>query len=206
MLSTLAKRLLEQHYVRIFEPLTDVTVSLRRNTPPGCPDLYVARMLSREPDGRLMQVLATIGASEFRLPREKGIPANRNEYVTFVPADWNMDDPHHRWVMDMLADISDFTAEVRSPFYYAHTLDMTESSSLSSAGADFNMAGAVLLAPLNNEDEQFMTCRTGLMSRVNIIHMMPVTAQELKQKPSELIRKFYPASGEMHFLCARSRS
>lgn len=205
MLNPIARRLLEQHYMNLFQPLNDSPVAVRRNTPPGCPDLSVMRMLSRRPDGQLMQVLATIGASEFRLPREKGVPAKRNEYLTFIPADWDMDDPQHRWVLDMLADVSDFTAEVRKPFYYAHKLDMANGTSLHYADKDVNMAGVVLLAPLNDEREQTITCRTGLFSRVNIIHMMPVTAQELTRKPAELIAQFYPESGEVRYLCARSR-
>lgn len=205
MLNAIARTLLERHYAKVFQPLTDSPVTSRRNTPPGCPDLFVMRMLSQAPNGQLMQVLATIGASEFALPREKGIPANRNEYVTFVPADWDMDAPEHRWVLDMLADVSDFTADAREPFYYAHKLDMTEATAPCLTNEENNMAGVVLLAPLNDEREQTMTCRTGLFSRVNIIHMMPVTAAELKQTPAELIRNFYPESGELRFLCARKR-
>lgn len=191
--------------MNLFQPLNDSPVASRRNTPPGCPDLSVMRMLSRRPDGQMMQVLATIGASEFRLPREKGVPANRNEYVTFLPANWDLDDPKHKWIMDMLADVSDFTAEVKEPFYYGHKLEMTDGSALHHAADDVNMAGVVLLAPLNDEREETITCRTGLFSRVNIIHMMPVTAQELTRKPTELIAQFYPESGEARYLCARSR-
>jgi len=205
MLNPIARNLLEQHYKKLFQPLGDCTFSRRTNPRKGCPDLTVMRLLSRGADGQLMQVLATIGVSEFRLPRENGIPANRNEYVTFLPADWNMDDPKHRWVMDILADLSDYTAEEHVSIYYGHTMDMTDGDALYNADKDINMAGIVLLAPLNDESAECITCRTGFFSQVNIIHMMPVTAQELKLKPSELIKQFYPDSGEVRFLCARQR-
>ena len=78
MLTPIAVRLLTQHYLRMFKPLTDCTVTRRVNTLPRYPDLAVMRMLARRPDGGLMQVLATIGASAVRLPRRKGSPARRN--------------------------------------------------------------------------------------------------------------------------------
>lgn len=205
MPNPLARNLLEQHYKKLFQPLGECTFTSRNNSRGGCPDLTVMRMLSRRADGQLMQVLATIGVSEFRLPREDGIPANRNEYVTFVPADWDMDDPKHRWVLDMLADLSDYTAENHVAIYYGHKVDMTDSDALYNADEDVSMAGVVLLAPLNDEREECITCRTGILSRVNIIHMMPVTGGELQQMPSELIRRFYPDSGEARYLCARKR-
>lgn len=205
MLNPIALRLLSQHYMRMFEPLNDCPVAHRNNIVPGCPDIYLMRMLAQRPDGQLMQVLATLGASAARLPRRKGIPAQRNEYVTFLPADWDLDDPRHRWVMDMLADVSDFAARQHEDFYYADTLDLREGTAITHADKDVNMAACILLAPMNNEDEAFITCRTGLFSRVNIIHIMPITAEELKMKRADLRDRFYPDSGEACYLCARSR-
>lgn len=205
MLSHTAQVLLKQHYQRMFEPLNDCPVAVRTNTAPGFPELQVMRMLARRPDGQLMQVLGTIGASVTKLPRREGVPCQRNEYVTFLPADWDLDDPKHKWVMDMLADASDFAAEQRVDFYYADRLDMREGTAPSHADADINMVGCMLLAPLNNEDEAFMTCRTGLFSRVNIVHVMPITAEELEADRAGLRERFYPESGEPRYLCARSR-
>lgn len=203
MLNPFAIKRLEQFYRQRFQPLNDCPVARRKNTPPGCPDLMVMRMLCQRPDGRLMQVLGTIGASEFRLPREEDVPARRNEYVTFLPADWDLDDPQHRWVMDMLADLSDYAADAKRPLYYGHKLDMRQTHALLHAADDMNMAGAVLLAPLSNSEP--MTCRTGLFTQVNIIHMMPITAAELDRKSIELVQQFYPETGEVRFLCARHR-
>lgn len=205
MLSPIAKQLLVQHYQRMFEPLNDCPVAVRTNTVPGYPELSLMRMLSRRPDGQLMQVLATIGASETKLPRREGIPGRRNEYITFLPADWDLEAPEHRWIMDLLADVADFAAEERTDFYYADRLDLRVGTALEHADDDVNMVGCMLLAPLNNEDEDFMTCRTGLFTRVNIIHIMPITAEELESERTGLRERFYPDSGEPCYLCARSR-
>ena len=205
MLNPIARQLLVQHYQRMFEPLNDCPVAVRTNTVPGYPELSLMRMLSRRPDGQLMQVLATIGASETKLPRREGIPGRRNEYVTFLPADWDLDDPKHRWIMDLLANAADFAAVEHADFYYGDRLDMRGSAAPSQTDPDVNMAGCMLLAPLNNEDEGFMTCRTGLFTRVNIIHIMPITAEELEGERAGLRERFYPDSGEPCYLCARSR-
>ena len=104
----------------------------------------------------------------------------------------------------MLADVADFAAEERTDIYYADTIDL-RAGSISRAGDDVNMTHCLLLLPLNREDEDFMTCRSGLFSRVNIVHVMPITEAEMALNRAVLRDRFYPASGEACYLCARSR-
>lgn len=195
-----------RHYLRMFEPLNDCLFAQRTNTAPGRPGLIVMRILTQRPDGQLMQVLATIGASATRLPRREGIPNRRNEYVTFLPANWDVEDPKHRWIIDMLADISDFTATEHADLYYADRLDMRKGSALRQVDEDVNMAGCMMLLPLDSEDDSFISCRTGLFTRVNIVHAMPITTDELEMARDGLRERFYPESGDPCYISARNRS
>ena len=68
------------------------------------------------------------------------------------------------------------------------------------AAAAYNLPGSD-----NDAAHRHLACRTGLFSRVSIIHMMPVTASEMEMDDEALQRLFYPESGEVRFLCARKR-
>lgn len=204
MLNPIARNLLMAHYDEHFQPLNEPEFAERDSDAHPCGGLLVVRMLSRTPDGRMMQALATIGASQRALPREKDGGERRNEYVTFVPADWDLEDEKHQWIMDMLGDLADYTCEVDRPLTYGHHVDMYGDDT-QDMPADMNMTGCVLLEPFGGAKPELLTCRTGLFSKVSLIHMMPVTAQELKLGYEELTKQFYPESGEMRCLCERKR-
>ena len=204
MLNPIARNLLLAHYDEYFQPLNEPEYADRNDADHPCRGLMVVRMLTRTPDGRMMQTLATVGASQRALPREEGGGERRNEYVVFLPADWDLEDEKHRWIMDMLADLADYTCEADRPLTYGHRIDMygEEPDFLPE---DVNMTGCVLLEPFGGARPELLTCRTGLFSRVSIIHMMPVTAKEMELNDEALQRLFYPESGEVRFLCARKR-
>lgn len=204
MLNTFAKRRLARHYAEHFQPLNEPEYAERDDGSHSCRGLNVMRMLCRRPDGRLMQVLGTIGASQSRLPREKGGGEPRNEYVIFVPAEWDLDREEHQWVLNLLGDLADYTCDVKKPLTYGHRVDMySDASEL--LPEDVNMTGCALLEPLGGKCPELHSCRTGLLSRVSILHVMPITADELQLEGEKLQEQFYPKSGEVKFLCARKR-
>ncbi|MBQ2952665.1 MAG: suppressor of fused domain protein [Clostridia bacterium] len=203
MLNRIAQRLLMAHYEEVFQPLNEPEFAERDSAGHPCAGLMVVRMLCRRPDGQLMQVLATIGASQHLLPRDPEGGEPRNEYVLFAPADWDLQDEKHQWLLDLLGDLADFTCQADHPLSYGHSIDMyTDPTELPE---DVNMTGCMLLQPFGGKRPEVLTCRTGLFSKVSIIHAMPVTAEELKMSEAELNERFYPASGEIRFLCARKR-
>lgn len=204
MLNPIAQRLLASHYAEFFEPLNEPEFAEREDESHPCAGLTVMRMLCRRPDGQMMQVLATIGASAHRLPREQGGGEARNEYITFLPADWDMDDEKNQWILDMLGDLADYTAEAKRPLTYGHSVDMYGADP-DFLPEDVNMSACALLSPFGSKKPELLTCRTGLLSRVSIIHMMPVTAVELMDGVDALKKRFWPESGEVRFLCARKR-
>lgn len=202
-----------QHYIHhfgadeepmIYHPLVDD------------PDLPHVDVVSLAPTkDRPFRVLATIGASDHAMRPKPHSLTDRNEYVTFVPADWDMNAPENRWVMPLLQDVAIYPVMARTMITYAHTLDYSgPMSDLQSD--DFNMCGAGLLFPEVCEDTGVLRCKTGLMQTVTILHMMPLTRAEMdaiiakrRQGDPDWTEMFYPeeeaAFGQMPFLCARKR-
>ena len=204
MLNPIARRLLMAHYDEIFQPLTEPEFAERDTDGHPCAGLMVVRMLTRTPDGRMMQALATIGASQHSLPREEGGGENRNEYVMFVPADWNLEEERNAWLLDMLGDLADYTCEADRALTYGHRIDMYRDDP-EALPEDVNMTGCVLLEPFGGKRPELRCLRTGLLSKVSLIQAMPVTQEELKTDMADLLERFYPASGETRCLCARKR-
>lgn len=204
MLNPIARNLLMAHYEEVFQPLNEPEFAERDADGHPCEGLVVVRMLTRTPDGRMMQALATIGASQRALPREEGGGERRNEYVAFIPADWDLDDEKHQWIMDMLGDLADYTCEIDRPLTYGHRVDMygAEPDFLPE---DVNMSACVLLEPFDGKRPEVLTCRTGIFSRVSLIHMAPITAAEMEMDYDALADMHYPESGEVRFLCERKR-
>ena len=204
MLNRFSQRLLMAHYEEVFQPLNEPEFAERDSEGHPCGGLLVVRMLCRRPDGQLMQVLATIGASQKRLPLDPEGGEARNEYVLFLPADWDLEDEQHRWTLDLLGDLADYTCECGAPLTYGHSISMYKDDP-EALPEDVNMTCCVLLRPFGGARPEVLTCRTGLFSKVSIIHAMPVTAQEVETDPDALEKRFYPASGEVRFLCDRWR-
>ena len=208
MLNPIARNLLMAHYEEIFQPLNDPEFAERDSEAHRCAGLVVVRMLTHTPDGRLMQAVATIGASQRALPRDKRDPNSgeaRNEYVIFVPADWDLDKEENQWVLDLLGDLADYTCgEVERPLTYGHRLDMYGGDP-DALPEGVNMTGCILLEPFGGARPELRSLRTGLFSRVSLLHAMPITAAEMEMDEEALQERFYPASGEVRFLCAHSR-
>ena len=78
MLNPIARDLLMAHYDEHFQPLNEPEFAERDSDAHPCEGLVVVRMLTRTPDGRMMQALVTIGASQRALPREEGGGERRN--------------------------------------------------------------------------------------------------------------------------------
>lgn len=202
---------LYQHYVNHFGASEEPKI-FHPNTPQGMPHIDVIRIMPTA--DRPFQVLATIGASDIKLKRVHGDLSSRNEYVTFLPADW--DEKELPWVMNLLMATAVYPAVTGEDVSYSHTLDMADGFLARFQGDDFNMIGAGLLFPEACESTDVLRCRTGLLEIVTILHMMPLTRAEMnkiiarreKGEP-DWSDMFYPeddeAFGKMPFLCARKR-
>lgn len=207
-----------QHYVRHFgadeEPMIHHSLV-------DAPDTLHIDVVDLAPTkDRPYRVLATIGASDHAMRPRPHTLTDRNEYVTFVPADWDLQAPEHRWVLVLLEDVAQYPLSASTMITYSHTLDYSgPMADLQSD--DFNMCGAGLLFPQVCEDTNVLRCKTSLLETVTILHMMPLTMAEM----NEINRRrkegnvadggpdwsdmFYPEDDaeyeKLPFLCARKR-
>lgn len=204
---------LYQHYIKHFGADKEPTIFHTIVDEPG--SLHVD-VVSLDPmKDRPYRVLATIGASDYAMRPKPHSLTDRNEYVTFVPADWDLNAPEYRWIINLLQQVAQYPHEAQTLVTYAHTLDMTcVMEELQSD--DFNMCGAGLLFPQVCEDTNVLRCKTGLLETVTILHMMPLTRAEMdtiierrKQGNPDWSEMFYPeddaADSKLPFLCARKR-
>lgn len=199
-----------QHYIRYFG--IDAEPTIFHPTADAPDTLHIDVVHLKPTADRPYHVLATIGASDYRMkPRPRGL-SNRNEYVTFVPAAWDPAAPEHRWILSMLALVAQYPHEDKTTLTYAHTIDLKPVTE-EWQGDDFNMEGAGLLFPQAVPDTSILHCRTGLFETVTILHMMPLSRAEMetiiqrrRDGTPDWTDMFYPEEGfDLRFLCARKR-
>lgn len=195
-----------QHYIRHFGCEKEPTIIHPIVT--GSEELHVDIVHFPATAERPFQVLATIGASEYAM---KGAPkslSNRNEYVTFVPADWDMGDKANHWLLYMMQEVACYPKASGVFISYGHDLDL--SPVMDNLPDDVNMVGAALIFP-QVYDPTILRCKTGLFSTVTILHLMPITRAEMDEQmknPDWCSERFYPndeVDESMSFLCARNR-
>lgn len=201
---------LYQHYIRYFGAAEEPKIF---HTLVDAPDTLHIDVVHLAPTPeRPFQVLATIGASDYKMKNAPKSLSARNEYVTFVPAEWDLDKPEYRWIVGLLQFVANYPAASGEMISYAHTLDLTAVLDELQAD-DFNMQGAGLLFPEACDDAGVLRCKTGLLDTVTILHMMPLTRAEMdtiiarrEQGEPDWADLFYPEEEDaMRFLCARKR-
>lgn len=204
---------LYRHYIKYFG--TDKEPMIFHNVvdAPGALHVDVVRLAPTK--DRPYQVLATIGASDHAMRPKPHSLTNRNEYVAFVPADWDLNTPEHRWIVNLLQIVAQYPREATTMITYSHTLDLSAVMEELQSD-DFNMCGAGLLFPQVCADTNILRCKTGLMETVTILHMMPLTRAEMdaiisrrKEGAPDWSDMFYPEDDatyeKLPFLCARKR-
>lgn len=204
---------LYQHYLKYFGADKESMIFHTLVDNPGSLHIDVVHLPPTE--DRPFQVLATIGASEHAMRPKPHSLTDRNEYVTFVPADWDLNDEKYRWVLVLLQAVAQYPHEAKTMITYSHTMDFSVMMEELQSD-DFNMCGAGLLFPQVCEDTNVLRCKTGLLETVTILHMMPLTNAEMdaiierrKQNKPDWSDMFYPeddaAYEKLPFLCARKR-
>lgn len=201
---------LQAHYLKYFGAEEEPKILHSLVDEPGT--LHIDMIYLRPTTSRPYQVLATIGASDYPMKPKPHSLTNRNEYVTFLPSDWDLSKPECHWIVPLLAMVSHYPHDARTMISYSHTMDC--SSQMEDLQSDtFNMCGAGLLFPQICEDPNILRCKTGLFETVTILQMMPLTRAEMdeiikrrKQRNPDWTDMFYPESGsDSRFLCACKR-
>ena len=204
---------LYQHYLKYFG--ADKEPMIFHNLVDAPDALHVDVVHLTPTKDRPFQVLATIGESDHAMRPKPHSLTDRNEYVTLLPADWDVNDEKYRWVLVLLQEVAQYPHEANTMLTYSHTLDFT--SPMKELQSDnFNMCGAGLLFPQVCEDTNVLRCKTGLFETVTILHMMPLTRAEMDESIARREKgqpdwsdMFYPeddaAYETLPFLCSCKR-
>lgn len=204
---------LYQHYIKHFGADEEPMIFHNLVDAPGMLHIDVVSLAPTKE--RPFRVLATIGASDHAMRPKPASLTDRNEYVTFVPASWDLNTPEHHWVLMLLQEVAQFPHGQQTMLTYAHTLDFSAPMA-DMQSDDFNMCGAGLLFPEACASTDVLRCKTGLLETVTILHMMPLTRAEMDAIISQREKgepdwsdMFYPeddtAGNHLPFLCARKR-
>lgn len=194
------------HYVKYFEATEEPTI-LHEIVTTG--ELHIDIVHIKPSQKYPFQVLATIGASDYKMPDYNRSLSPYNEYVTFVPADWDLTDPKHSWIIHWLIGIARYPQENKTSLSFCHTVDMTADAE-EMFSDDFNMTAVQLFFPQAVDDTGILRCQTGLFEKVTILHMMPITRKELdtvKAKSIDILMdRFYNyEEGNLDFVTASYR-
>ncbi|MGN0113916.1 MAG: suppressor of fused domain protein [Acutalibacteraceae bacterium] len=150
--------------------------------------------------------LATMGASDFKMPAIQNTLGMFNEYIMFVDKDENLENREvASWYHRKLTMIAAYPKYCNIHITYGHSLEWENEDS------DDEMIAAFLEFPQVIEDTGVLHCKTGLLKTVTCLQVVLLNKNELKMLgeigPQNFSEYLYPEDGrESHFLSERHRS
>ncbi len=154
--------------------------------------------------------LATIGASDHRMSKKKGI-SRYNEYVMFVNKDVEFSEKANdwKWYYNILTITALYPISTNETITFAHTIELSDFPKLSDKTT---MAGMFLMMPDAIENRELLVCKMGLLKKVACFQVMPVTKQEMVERwtigfEAFIEKHFYPTDGRTPlFIAEETRS
>ena len=148
--------------------------------------------------------LATMGASDYKMPKSTNAVSDRNEYIMFVdPSEDLTDKSIQNFYYCSLLAVAFYPVNTATPITYGHSMEWP-----SDDGSD--MAGAYIEMPQIIEDTGILRCKLGLFKTAACLQVVLLTREEidklLKIGPEQFSYFLYPDEGEPHFLSERIRS
>ncbi len=199
---------LDKHYAKYFEVI-DADKEVTIIHPLADDGFHVDIAVYRANKNRPFQILATMGASDHAMRGKFGSLSNRNEYITFAPADWDFNDEKYNWLPQWLFTTAHYSRLTGDGVSYAHTLDMTQVID-ARPSEDFNMTAVQIMFP-QAIDVGVLRAKLGLLRTATILHMMPITEAELHEVreggnlEAVMDRIYGENAGEFDFLAALHR-
>ncbi len=151
--------------------------------------------------------LATMGASDCKLPDPGNELGNRNEYVMFVDKDTDLSDKQtNAFFCDTLLNIAYYPIQNEDViFSYAHSLEWGEIE-------NSDMVGAFLEFPQAIDNSGILHCKLGFCKQATVLQVVLLTRKELnrlrKIGPQAFSYYLYPEKiyEKKHFLSERLRT
>ena len=151
------------------------------------------------------QVLATVGASEYKMPeKQSSAVSQRLEFMMFLDKDFDISKKENNWVVDFLLSVAYYPYESKASVSLWHTLDMfPEQDKISDEN---HMTCGYIMLPHAVEDQGRKTIlhlKKGLFGKITFLQVMPINRLELdehmkNEHPYMLEEKFYPDSEKPH--------
>ena len=148
--------------------------------------------------------LVTMGASDYKMPAPKNTLGNRNEYLMFIDPSEDMTDQRvANWYFNKLTGIARYPIAAKTFITYGHSIEWAPND-------EEEMVSAFLEMPQIVEDVGILRCKLGLMKTAVCLQVILLNREEtnklLQIGPERFSDFLYPAEGEAHFICERSRS
>ena len=150
--------------------------------------------------------LATMGASDFRMPGSNKSFGNCNEYIMFIDKSENLDDKEIlSWYHNKLVMIASYPKFSNTCISYGHSCEWQNEDEVE------EMVAAFIELPQIIPDSSILYCKLGLLKKVTCLQMVLLNKSELdelmKIGPQAFSEYLYPEKmGKPHFLSERHRS
>lgn len=150
--------------------------------------------------------LATMGASDFKMPAAQNTLGRFNEYIMFVDKDEKLADHEvAAWYYSKLIMIASYPKDCNVHITYGHSLEWENGD------PDDEMIAAFLEMPQVIKDTGILRCKTGLLKTVVCLQTVLLNKKELEmlreKGPQKFSEYLYPEDdGKERFLSERHRS
>ena len=150
--------------------------------------------------------LATMGASDYKMPKITNTVGLNNEYVMFVDKDVDLSDKEvSGWYYNKLMLVATFASYNKTHITYAHSFEWKNED------PEDEMIAAFIEFPQIIEDVGILRCKTGLFKTATCLQVVLLNGGELemlmKCGRQAFSNYLYPEdSGKAHYLSERHRS
>ncbi|MBQ7343169.1 MAG: suppressor of fused domain protein [Clostridia bacterium] len=150
--------------------------------------------------------LATMGASDYKMPKIQNTVGSNNEYVMFVDKEEDLSDKETLvWYYNKLMLVATFAYYNKTHITYSHSFEWKNED------PDDEMIAAFIEFPQVIEDAGILRCKTGLFKTATCLQVVLLNGGELemliKGGRQAFSNYLYPEDGgKAHFLSERRRS
>ncbi len=150
--------------------------------------------------------LVTMGASDYKMPSVSNTVSLYNEYMMFVHADEDLNDPElASWYFNKIVMVASFARDNQCHVTYGHSFEWQNDNS------DDEMIAAFIEFPQVIETVEILRCKIGLFKTVACLQVVLLNKNDLKMLmtmgPQVFSDYLYPNDdGQQHFLSEKHRS
>lgn len=190
------------HYNKYFEQEAQDMLEFDGNIDESMPiDVIVYKPTQKYPFWKL----ATVGASDYKMPKHKSAIARRNEYVMFLDKyiDISPESKEYDWYYKFLMLTAYAPRDLEEFISYAHTIELNDSDNDDNNQESNKLPISLLLMPEVIEDVRILKCKLGLFEKCACLQVMPITKEEYELGLKKIEEKIYGKNHEPNSFLAR---